>query len=241
MLERQTAVVGPQRIGSNIFDNDRFASICSGAARTGRWAYGLAVHGSDVAFGQTGRRAVTHVHAVRVEQQDRDQHAWALLLDDAQKRIERLVKRLSLSDKLEHAVLPLQKLRAVFGCQFRLLVVRDVVKEDGESIGGRKNTIFVPAMPRLVIVLNLNEPLLSEGLFVRQMEGLPNTFRELRPNVLSNEVLRIPAEESSSLTVQIGVMPVFVESDNRITDAFKNIAKLGTCGGRLHANLVFLW
>src|SRR5215467_14351364 len=70
MLKSHAAVVDPQGISGNIFDNDWFASIGGCAAGAGSRADGFAIYRSDVAFRETGRCAMTHVHAIRLEQQD---------------------------------------------------------------------------------------------------------------------------------------------------------------------------
>src|SRR5215813_1832767 len=241
MREGKATVVGPQGIRGNVFNNDRFAPVCSRAARPGGWAYRFAIHGSDVPFRQTGRRAVTHVHAIGIEQQNRSQHAWTLFLDDAQKRIEGLFKRRSLSNEHEDPVLSVQQFGGFFGGPFRSFLLRDVVKEDRESVDGWKNPIFVPAIPRLVIALDLNKSLLSQRLFAGRLKRLLKPFRELRPNVFFNKVFRVSAKELPGLVVQVGVTPVLVESNNGVTHSFKNIARIMTWKTGFLGNAAVPW
>ena len=58
------------------------------------------------------------------------------------------------------------------------------------------------------------------------MKRLPGPFRKLRPDMPSNQVLGPPAEQVGGLLVDIGIVPVPVESHKSIADTFKNVPKL---------------
>jgi hypothetical protein len=119
VAQRNFAVIDPQRIACDVFDDHRFASIHGGAARPGAFADRFAVDRPTKFDRQAGRGKVVHVRAIGIEQQNRAQHARRLRLDDAQQRIERLLERSALGHELVY-------LRLTGHQRFVALLVGDV-------------------------------------------------------------------------------------------------------------------
>src|SRR5262249_32710913 len=107
-------------------------------------------------------------------------------------------------------VLCLEQLGVFVSELFCLLALRDLMKKDRNPIRGWINAVLKPAVPRLIIVLHLNENLFVHGLLVGHMKGLPDTFWEFSPEMLSNEVLGQPSEKAGGLPVYVAVAPCFV-------------------------------
>jgi hypothetical protein len=70
VLERERAVLVPQRVGGDVLDDDGLTPIRRSAAGARLRADRLAVHGTIERFRQAWRRAVADVQSVRIEQQD---------------------------------------------------------------------------------------------------------------------------------------------------------------------------
>jgi len=99
MLKSEGLVGSPQRVGSNVFNDDWFTPVrgCTTESRTG--PNGFSVNRLDVALRKAGRGTMPHMNAVRREQQDGSEHAGALFFDNPQQSIQGLVKGCSPSDE----------------------------------------------------------------------------------------------------------------------------------------------
>ena len=81
-LERNGAVIGPERIVRDVRDAHALAAVGGGAARPDARADRDAVHRLAVGGRQAGCGAVAQMHSVAVEQEDRREHFLAVLLDE---------------------------------------------------------------------------------------------------------------------------------------------------------------
>jgi hypothetical protein len=68
-------------------------------------ANGEPIDSAHIIFREVGGRAVPDVTTIRVEQEDRSKHPWALQLDYPHERVEHLVKGLAPRNQLQHEVL----------------------------------------------------------------------------------------------------------------------------------------
>src|SRR5262249_49164368 len=149
-----------------------------------------------------------NVDPIRIEQQYRRKHAGTLSLDQPEQQVECFLQRPAARDQFQNPVLAFQQFRAFLGSAFGTLTLCNFMEEDRESFGGGIDPVFEPTIPRLVIILHLDERLLGHGFLVSMMERLSYPFRKLRPDVLSNKFLRRTAEDLGGLPVDVRVVPV---------------------------------
>ena len=83
MSEGEFAIILPQRVRGYVFHNDRFAPEGRRATGTSSWADRFTIDCADECLRKVARRAVPHMDPIRVEQEDRAEHARALRLDHA--------------------------------------------------------------------------------------------------------------------------------------------------------------
>src|ERR1041384_8552446 len=77
MSECKLAVVFPQRIGCDVFHDDRFPAVRGRPARAGAGADRLPFNCARVTFRKAGSRSVPHTLSAGIEQKDRTEHVAA--------------------------------------------------------------------------------------------------------------------------------------------------------------------
>src|SRR5882724_9079584 len=92
MCQGQIAKISPQRIGVDVGDEHWLPAVRGGPARTHRWTDDQAVDCLGVVYWQAGRRAVSKLVRVRVEQKDRSQRTAGQVFD-SRHRASRMTAR----------------------------------------------------------------------------------------------------------------------------------------------------
>ena len=101
----QVAIVVPQRVRSDVADDDRLFEINRSPARTGRWSDGSAAKGTDVAAREAGSRAVPKPVVMRIQQKNRTERTAGNLLHKPAYSIEDRRQRLALCNHFEKPIL----------------------------------------------------------------------------------------------------------------------------------------
>ena len=104
------------------------------------------------------------------------------------------------------------------------------MEEDRQPVRGRVDTVLEPAVPGLVVGLDLNEDLFRHGPLIRELEGLSDAFGKERPYVVAEEVLRLPSKKFGGLTIHVRLPPVLIKGDQRIADTFQDVSELLPAG-----------
>ena len=92
----------------------------------------------------------------------------------------------------------------------------DILEEDREPASVRENAIVEPAIVRRVVRFDLMRLPVGHGELVLLLERLPDAFRELGPDVLADQRLRVAAEHMSGVRVDVRVSPLRVEGDEAV-------------------------
>src|SRR5215207_5024792 len=107
---------------------------------------------------------------------------------------------------------------------FGTLAFGDLCKENCQPIVGWIDAVLKPAIPRSIVILELNESLRLQRARVGFCEGGSFGFGEFLPVVPADQVFRFTSEQLATALIDVGIVHLSVKRYKPVADPFKDIS-----------------